>query len=193
MKNLTQDSLLSLEDYEQQREQIKTDVINHKKHRSVMIGEHIILLFEDFTTIRYQVQEMLRIEKITNKEDIIEELSAYTPLIPDGNNLKATMLIMYPDVIQRKQMLTKLNGIENEVWICADNLKRVFAIPDEDLERSNDKKTSAVHFLRFQFDNEYVKSIKTATKINIGTNHSEYEFSSELSDNISRSLLDDLD
>ena len=193
MKNLTQDSLLSLEDYEKQREQIKTDVINHKKHRSVMIGEHIILLFEDFTTIRYQVQEMLRIEKITNKEDIIEELSAYTPLIPDGNNLKATMLIMYPDVIQRKQMLTKLNGIENEVWICADNLKRVFAIPDEDLERSNDKKTSAVHFLRFQFDNEYVKSIKTATKINIGTNHSEYEFSSELSDNISRSLLDDLD
>ena len=193
MKNLTQDSLLSLEDYEKQREQIKTDVINHKKHRSVMIGEHIILLFEDFTTIRYQVQEMLRIEKITNKEDIIEELSAYTPLIPDGNNLKATMLIMYPDVIQRKQMLTKLNGIENEVWICADNLKRVFAIPDEDLERSNDKKTSAVHFLRFQFDNEYVKSIKTATKINIGTNHSEYEFSSELSNNISRSLLDDLD
>ena len=193
MKKLKQDSLLSLEDYEKQREQIKTDVINHKKHRSVMIGEHIILLFEDFTTIRYQVQEMLRIEKITNKEDIIEELSAYTPLIPDGNNLKATMLIMYPDVIQRKKMLTKLNGIEKEVWICADNLKRVFAIPDEDLERSNNKKTSAVHFLRFQFDNEYIKSIKTATKINIGTNHSEYEFSNELSDNISRSLLDDLD
>ena len=193
MKNLTHDSLLSLEDYEKQREQIKTDVINHKKHRSVMIGEHIILLFEDLMTIRYQVQEMLRIEKIFKEEDIQEELGAYTPLIPDGNNLKATMLIMYPNVSQRKQMLTKLNGIENEVWICVDNLKRVFAISDEDLERSNEKKTSAVHFLRFQFDDEYIKSIKTAKKISIGTNHSDYEFSTELSDNIIQSLLEDLD
>tara|TARA_B100000214_G_C23920256_1_gene605681 strand:- start:846 stop:1322 length:477 start_codon:yes stop_codon:yes gene_type:complete len=158
-----------------------------------MIGEHIILLFEDFKTIRYQVQEMLRIEKITKKEDVEDELGAYTPLIPDGNNLKATMLIMYPNVSQRKKMLTKLNGIENEVWICADNLKRVFAIADEDLERSNERKTSAVHFLRFQFDEEYIKSIKNAKNISIGTNHSDYEFSTELSDNIAESLLDDLD
>ena len=193
MKNLIHDSLLSLEDYEKQREQIKTDVINHKKHRSVMIGEHIILLFEDFLTIRYQVQEMLRIEKISKEEDIQQELAAYTPLIPDGNNLKATMLIMYPNVIQRKQMLTKLNGIENEVWICADNQKRVFAISDEDLDRSNDRKTSAVHFLRFQFNDEYIESIKTATKIEIGTSHSEYESSTKLSDSICRSLLNDLD
>ena len=193
MKKLTLDNLLSLEDYENQREQIKTDVINHKKHRSVMIGENIILLFEDLMTIRYQVQEMLRIEKIIKEKDIQEELGAYTPLIPDGNNLKATMLIMYPDVVQRKQMLTKLNGIENEVWICADNQKRVFAVSDEDLDRSNDKKTSAVHFLRFQFDDKYIKSIKTATKIDIGTSHSEYEFSTKLSDNVCRSLLDDLD
>jgi len=193
MKNLTHDSLLSLEDYEKQREQIKTDVINHKKHRSVMIGEHIILLFEDLMTIRYQVQEMLRIEKIFKEEDIQEELGAYTPLIPDGNNLKATMLIMYPDVLERKQMLTQLIGIENEIWICADNQKRLFAISDEDLNRSNDKKTSAVHFLRFQFDDEYIKSIKTATKIDIGTSHSKYEFSTKLSDKVCRSLLDDLD
>ena len=193
MKNLTHDSLLSLEDYEKQREQIKTDVINHKKHRSVMIGEHIILLFEDLMTIRYQVQEMLRIEKIFKEEDIQEELGAYTPLIPDGNNLKATMLIMYPDVLERKQMLTQLIGIENEIWICADNQKRLFAISDEDLNRSNDKKTSAVHFLRFQFDDEYIKSIKTATKIDIGTSHCEYEFSTKLSDKVCRSLLDDLD
>ena len=151
MKNLTHDNLLSLEDYEKQREQIKTDVIAHKKHRSVMVGDHILLLFEDVKTIHYQVQEMLRIEKITNQNDIQDEISAYIPLIPDGNNLKATMLIMYPDVMQRKQMLTKLNGVEKEVWICADNHKRVFAIPDEDLDRANDKKTSAVHFLRFQF------------------------------------------
>ena len=193
MANLTFDSLLSLKDYEKQREQIKTDVIKHKKHRSVMIGEHIILLFEDFKTIRYQVQEMLRIEKISQQEDVEDELSAYTPLIPDGNNLKATMLIMYPNVSQRKKMLTKLNGIENEVWICADNLKRVFAISDEDLERSNERKTSAVHFLRFQFDEEYIKSIKSAKKISIGINHLDYEFSTELSDNIAESLLDDLD
>ena len=193
MEILTFDSLLSLKDYEKQREKIKTDVIQHKKHRSVMIGEHIILLFEDFKTIRYQVQEMLRIEKITKQEDVEDELGAYTPLIPDGNNLKATMLIMYPNVSQRKKMLTKLNSIENEVWICADNLKRVFAISDEDLERSNERKTSAVHFLRFQFDEEYIKSIKSAKKISIGTNHSDYEFSTELSDNIAESLLDDLD
>ena len=193
MANLTFDSLLSLKDYEKQREKIKTDVIQHKKHRSVMIGEHIILLFEDFKTIRYQVQEMLRIEKISQQEDVEDELSAYTPLIPDGNNLKATMLIMYPNVSQRKKMLTKLNGIENEVWICADNLKRVFAISDEDLERSNERKTSAVHFLRFQFDEEYIESIKSAKKISIGINHLDYEFSTELSDNIAESLLDDLD
>ena len=193
MEILTFDSLLSLKDYEKQREKIKTDVIQHKKHRSVMIGEHIILLFEDFKTIRYQVQEMLRIEKITKQEDVEDELGAYTPLIPDGNNLKATMLIMYPNVSQRKKMLTKLNGIENEVWICADNLKRVFAISDEDLERSNERKTSAVHFLRFQFDEEYIKSIKSAKKISIGINHLDYEFSTELSDNIAESLLDDLD
>ena len=193
MEILTFDSLLSLKDYEKQREKIKTDVIQHKKHRSVMIGEHIILLFEDFKTIRYQVQEMLRIEKITKQEDVEDELGAYTPLIPDGNNLKATMLIMYPNVSQRKKMLTKLNSIENEVWICADNLKRVFAISDEDLERSNERKTSAVHFLRFQFDEEYIESIKSANKISIGTNHSDYEFSTELSDNIAESLLDDLD
>ena len=193
MEILTFDSLLSLKDYEKQREQIKTDVIKHKKHRSVRIGEHIILLFEDFKTIRYQVQEMLRIEKISQQEDVEDELSAYTPLIPDGNNLKATMLIMYPNVSQRKKMLTKLNGIENEVWICADNLKRVFAISDEDLERSNERKTSAVHFLRFQFDEEYIKSIKSAKKISIGINHLDYEFSTELSDNIAESLLDDLD
>ena len=135
----------------------------------------------------------LKIEKITKKEDVEDELGAYTPLIPDGNNLKATMLIMYPNVSQRKKMLTKLNGIENEVWICADNLKRVFAIADEDLERSNERKTSAVHFLRFQFDEEYIKSIKNAKNISIGTNHSDYEFSTELSDNIAESLLDDLD
>ncbi len=193
MKILTYNSLLSLKDYEKQREQIKTNAINHKKRRSVTIGENIILLFEDFTTIHYQVQEMLRIERITKKVDVQEELNAYNPLIPDGNNLKATMLIMYPNVIQRKQMLMKLNGIENEVWISANNHKRVFAISDEDLDRSNERKTSAVHFLRFQFDVKYIELLKTATKINIGISHSEYELCSELTDDITRSLMADFD
>ena len=193
MENLTHDNLLSLEDYEKQREQIKTDVIAHKKHRSVMVGDHILLLFEDIKTIHYQVQEMLRIEKITNQDDIQDEISAYIPLIPDGNNLKATMLIMYPDVVQRKQMLTKLNGVEKEVWICADNHKRVFAIPDEDLDRANDKKTSAVHFLRFQFDDAYIELIKAANEISFGTTHSDYEFITQLSDDVKRSLINDLD
>ena len=193
MENLTHDNLLSLEDYEKKREQIKTDVIAHKKHRSVMVGDHILLLFEDIKTIHYQVQEMLRIEKITNQDDIQDEISAYIPLIPDGNNLKATMLIMYPDVVQRKQMLTKLNGVEKEVWICADNHKRVFAIPDEDLDRANDKKTSAVHFLRFQFDDAYIKLIKSANEISFGTSHSDYEFITRLSDDVKRSLINDLD
>ena len=193
MKNLTHDNLLSLEDYEKQREQIKTDVIAHKKHRSVMVGDHILLLFEDVKTIHYQVQEMLRIEKITNQNDIQDEISAYIPLIPDGNDLKATMLIMYPDVMQRKQMLTKLNGVEKEVWICADNHKRVFAIPDEDLDRANDKKTSAVHFLRFQFDDAYIELIKAANEISFGTSHPDYEFITILSDDVKRSLINDLD
>ena len=193
MENLTHDNLLSLEDYEKQREQIKADVIAHKKHRSVMVGDHILLLFEDVKTIHYQVQEMLRIEKITNQNDIQDEISAYIPLIPDGNNLKATMLIMYPDVVQRKQMLTKLNGVEKEVWICADNHKRVFAIPDEDLDRANDKKTSAVHFLRFQFDDAYIELIKAANEISFGACHPDYEFITQLSDDVKRSLINDLD
>ena len=193
MENLTHDNLLSLEDYEKNENRLKQMSLHTKKHRSVMVGDHILLLFEDIKTIHYQVQEMLRIEKITNQEDIQDEISAYIPLIPDGNNLKATMLIMYPDVAQRKQMLTKLNGVEREVWICADTHKRVFAIPDEDLDRANDKKTSAVHFLRFQFDDAYIKLIKSANEISFGTSHSDYEFITRLSDDVKRSLINDLD
>ena len=187
------EDLLSLEDYDSQRDTIKKDLINHKKDRTINVGENIVLIFEDSKTIKYQVQEMLRIEKITNQNDIQDEISAYIPLIPDGNNLKATMLIMYPDVMQRKQMLTKLNGVEKEVWICADNHKRVFAIPDEDLDRANDKKTSAVHFLRFQFDDAYIELIKAANEISFGTSHPDYEFITILSDDVKRSLINDLD
>ena len=131
MRKLTTNDLLSLEDYDKQRETIKSNLINHKKNRAVSIGEHIVLLFEDFETIKYQVQEMLRIEKIFNEEEIQAEINAYQPLIPEGNNLKATMLIMYSDVNHRKIMLNKLNGIENNIWLTVDNSQKLYAIPSK--------------------------------------------------------------
>ena len=193
MKKLQYRDILSLDDYEIRRDSIKYKIIEHKKHRSVMIGDHILLLFEDYHTIRYQVQEMLRIEKIEKKSDILEELKAYTPLIPDGDNLKATMLIMYPDVSQRRIMLEKLNGIENEIWISTDGGKRLFANSDEDLERANDKKTSAVHFLRFQLNPECVYAIKNDEKLRIGSNHLSYDMSIIIDNRTLKSLREDLD
>tara|TARA_Y100001970_G_scaffold25545_1_gene30493 strand:+ start:2207 stop:2788 length:582 start_codon:yes stop_codon:yes gene_type:complete len=193
MKQLQYRDILSLDDYETRRDSIKYKIIEHKKHRSVMIGDHILLLFEDYYTISYQVQEMLRIEKIEKKSDILEELKAYTPLIPDGDNLKATMLIMYPDVSQRRIMLEKLNGIENEIWISTDGGKRLFANSDEDLERANDKKTSAVHFLRFQLNPECVYAIKNDGKLRIGSNHLSYDMSVIIDNRTLKSLREDLD
>ena len=193
MKKLQYRDILSLDDYETKRDSIKYKIIEHKKHRSVMIGDHILLLFEDYYTISYQVQEMLRIEKIEKKSDILEELKAYTPLIPDGDNLKATMLIMYPDLSQRRIMLEKLNGIENEIWISTDGGKRLFANSDEDLDRANDKKTSAVHFLRFQLNPECVYAIKNDGKLRIGSNHLSYDMSVIIDNRTLKSLREDLD
>ena len=149
MKKLLATDLLSLEEYDKSRQQIKSDLMLHKKNRSIKIGDNVLILFEDYETIKYQVQEMLRIEKIFKAKDIQEEISAYESLIPDGDNLKATMLIMYTDVNERKVMLNRLFDLENSIWLSIDNSKRIFAISDEDLERSRDEKTSAVHFLRF--------------------------------------------
>jgi len=193
MKKLHYRDILSLDDYEARRDSIKHKIIEHKKHRSVLIGDHILLLFEDYQTIRYQVQEMLRIEKIEKKSDILEELKAYTPLIPDGDNLKATMLIMYPDVSQRRIMLEKLNGIENEIWISTDSGKRIFANSDEDLERANDKKTSAVHFLRFQLNPDCIYAIKNDGKLCIGSNHLSYDMSIIIDNRTLKSLREDID
>ena len=167
-------NLLSLEEYDSERENLKKDVINHKKNRTVSIGDNIVLIFEDFKTIKYQVQEMLRIEKIFKKDEIQEEIDAYNPLIPDGTNLKATMLIMYPDVEVRRQMLLKLHDIENNIWISVGQ-KKVIAFADEDLDRSTDEKTSAVHFLRFQFTHDEVTEFLSSDKIVIGVNHKEYD------------------
>ena len=167
-------NLLSLEEYDSERENLKKDVINHKKNRTVSIGDNIVLIFEDFKTIKYQVQEMLRIEKIFKKNEIQEEIDAYNPLIPDGTNLKATMLIMYPDVEVRRQMLLKLHDIENNIWISIGQ-KKVIAFADEDLDRSTDEKTSAVHFLRFQFTHDEVTEFLSSDKIVVGVDHKEYD------------------
>ena len=183
-------NLLSLEEYDSERENLKKDVINHKKNRTVSIGDNIVLIFEDFKTIKYQVQEMLRIEKIFKKDEIQEEIDAYNPLIPDGTNLKATMLIMYPDVEVRRQMLFKLHDIENNIWISVGQ-KKVIAFADEDLDRSTDEKTSAVHFLRFQFTHDEVTEFLSSDKIVVGVNHKEYDKEVILDKSVKESLEKD--
>ena len=183
--------LLSLEEYDTHRESIKTELISHKKNRTVNIGENIVLIFEDFMTIKYQVQEMLRIEKIFNKKEIQEEIDAYNPLIPDGTNFKATMLIMYPDVEVRKQMLYKLHDIENNIWMSCGG-EKITAFADEDLDRSTDDKTSAVHFLRFQLAQNDIADFLSSSSISMGVKHPEYNLEVELDDAIRKSLINDL-
>tara|TARA_Y100000389_G_scaffold107667_1_gene104704 strand:- start:18665 stop:19246 length:582 start_codon:yes stop_codon:yes gene_type:complete len=193
MKELTNKNLLSLEDYEKGREQIKSDLLLHKKNRSIMIGENILLLFEDFDTIKYQVHEMLRIEKISKESDINEEISAYTSLIPDGDNLKATMLIMYPDIEERRVMLKKLHDLENSIYLCIDNSKRIFAVSDEDLERTRDEKTSAVHFLRFQLDSDSIEKFKSSDNIVFGATHDSYSSDIKIGSETKSALLNDFE
>ncbi|MDG2106235.1 MAG: DUF3501 family protein [Gammaproteobacteria bacterium] len=193
MKELTNKNLLSLEDYEKGREQIKSDLLLHKKNRSIMIGENILLLFEDFDTIKYQVHEMLRIEKISKESDINEEISAYTSLIPDGDNLKATMLIMYPDIEERRVMLKKLHDLENSIYLCIDNSKRIFAVSDEDLERTRDAKTSAVHFLRFQLDSDSIEKFKSSDNIVFGATHDSYSSDIKIGSETKSALLNDFE
>src|SRR5689334_25000190 len=147
---IKRDSLLSLEAYARERNAFRAKVMEHKKRRTVHLGEHITLQFEDELTIRYQVQEMLRIERIFEDDGIRHELDAYNPLVPDGSNWKATMLIEYPDAEERKRALARLKGIEDHIWVQVDGHERVGAIADEDLDRENEEKTSSVHFLRFE-------------------------------------------
>ena len=192
MKKLITSDLLSLEEYDKSREEIKQNLLLHKKNRSVKIGDNVLLLFEDYETIKYQVQEMLRIEKIFKENDIQDEIDAYQSLIPDGNNLKATMLIMYTDVNERKIMLNKLCDLENRVWISINNSKKIFAVSDEDLERSREEKTSAVHFLRFQLSDTDIKSFKEIDDIIIGIDHEEYNHEAKLQRDTASSLAKDL-
>lgn len=179
MKKLTRDDLMTLEEYAKQRPAFRAKVLDHKKPRKISLGEHATLYFEDRLTMQYQIQEMLRVERIFEEEGIIEELNAYNPLIPDGHNLKATFMIEYPDADERKQALEKLIGIEDKVWVKVDDFDKVYAIADEDLERENAEKTSSVHFLRFEFDKAMVASAKQGKPLAMGIDHPAYQVAIE--------------
>jgi hypothetical protein len=174
MSRITRESLLTLEAYAKARPDFRAKAIAHKKLRAVHVGDHLTLLFEDETTIRYQIQEMLRIEKTFEEAGIDDELEAYNPLVPDGTNFKATMLIEYEDVEQRKAALARLRGIESRVFVQVEGSPRVYAIADEDLPRENAEKTAAVHFLRFELAPEMIAALKYGVGLAIGVDHPAY-------------------
>jgi Protein of unknown function (DUF3501) len=171
---ITRESLLTLEAYSKERPAFRARVLEHKKPRSIHVGDHVTLLFEDELTIRYQIQEMLRIEKTFEEAGIQDELDVYNPLVPDGSNWKATMLVEYEDVEERKRMLARLRGIENRAWIRVEGEKPVYAIADEDLERANEEKTASVHFLRFELAPAMVSALKAGAALAIGIDHPQY-------------------
>ena len=190
---LKREDLMSLETYDEQRVDFRTRVIAHKKNRRVQLGDNVTLYFEDQLTMQYQIQEMLRIERIFDAEGIKEELDTYNPLIPDGSNWKATFMIEYIDENDRKAALAKMIGIEDKVWMQVDGHERVYAIADEDLERDNAEKTSAVHFMRFELTPNMVEAVKAGADIGAGIEHDAYNESiATLSDNIRDSLAVDL-
>ncbi|MFA5913468.1 MAG: DUF3501 family protein [Burkholderiales bacterium] len=172
---IARDSLLSLEAYARQRKEFRARVMAHKRDRTAHLGAHVTLIFEDELTIRYQVQEMLRIERTFEEQGIQDELDAYNPLIPDGRNFKATMMIEYADAEERKHALARLKGIEDRVWVQVEACSRVYAIADEDLERENEEKTSAVHFLRFELSEEMAKALKYGVGLALGVDHPNYQ------------------
>ncbi len=172
--SIARDSLLTLESYARQRAEFRARVLAHKRNRTVHIGDHVTLVFEDELTVRYQIQEMLRIERTFDEEGIRAELDAYTPLIPDGTNLKATMLIEFEDPEERRIALSHLKGIERAVYLQVVPLPKIFAIADEDLERENESKTSAVHFLRFEFEPTAVAALRQGASLAAGVEHAQY-------------------
>lgn len=171
---ITRDSLLTLEAYARQRAAMKAQVIPHRRLRSVCLGEHLMLQFEDETTIRYQIQEMLRVEKIFEEAGIQGELDAYLPLVPDGSNWKATMMLEYTDVEQRRLALGRLIGIEDRVYVQVSDYSRVYAVADEDLPRERADKTSSVHFLRFEFSPDMQTAVLAGASVRVGVDHPEY-------------------
>ena len=191
---IERDSLLSLEAYARQRKEFRAKVIAHKKDRTVHLGAHVTLLFEDELTVRYQVQEMLRIERTFEEQGIQDELDVYNPLMPEGRNLKATMMLEYADAEERKHALSKLKGIEDRVWVQVEGCPRVDAIADEDLERENDEKTSAVHFLRFELSADMTRALKCGVGLSMGVDHRNYQAElGAVSPGVRASLARDLD
>jgi Protein of unknown function (DUF3501) len=174
MKKLVETDLLSLERYSRERPEFRARVMAHKKNRKLNVGPNTMWLFEDRLTVQYQVQEMLRTERIFEAEGIAEELAAYNPLIPDGRNWKATLLIEFPDAEIRRVQLEKLRGVEDRCWVQVAGCRRLFAIADEDLERENEVKTSAVHFLRFELDEAMVAALKGGAALAMGIDHPNY-------------------
>ena len=179
MSKLSREDLMNLETYATERNEFRAKVLSHKKNRKVAIGDHCTLYFEDRLTIQYQIQEMLRIEKIFEADGIEEELAAYNPLIPDGGNWKATFMIEYTDVTERQVALEKMVRIEDKVWMQVVDFDRVFAIADEDMDRSDEGKTSAVHFMRFELSAEMVDAVKQGAAISSGIDHLAYTASVE--------------
>ena len=179
MNKLTRDDLYSLEKYAQARQEFRKRVLAHKKNRQVPVGPNATLYFEDALTVQYQIQEMLRIERIFEAEGIEDVLGAYNPMIPDGSNWKATFMVEFPEVDERRVQLARLIGIEDRVWVQVSGHDRVFAIADEDLERENAEKTSAVHFVRFELTPAMVAAVKAGAAISIGIDHENYRYAIE--------------
>ncbi len=193
MPFLSRADLWSLEEYAEERPQFRARVLEHKKHRQVALGEHARLYFEDELTIKYQVQEMLRIEKVFEAEGIREELEAYNPLIPDGSNWKATFMIEYEDPTERAERLAEMIGIEDKVWLQVGDCAPVYAIADEDLDRSNDVKTSSVHFLRFELGPDVIEAARRGEPISAGIDHQAYPIAAfTLDEAVRESLVGDL-
>jgi hypothetical protein len=190
--HITPENLMGLEAYSKYRKAHKADVMAHRRLRSVGLGEHITLQFESEMTIRYQIQEMLRIEKIFEEDGILQEIDAYAPLVPDGSNWKATMLIEYPDANERKRELARLIGVEDRMFVEVEGMARVVAIADEDLERENDEKTSAVHFVRFELSAAMVAAVKAGAGVKLGCDHTNYPAHMTMSPETLASLVADL-
>lgn len=193
MPRITRESLLSLEQYHRDRDAIRAEAIKRKSDRRVYLGDHVTLAFEDEVTLRYQIQEMLRIEKTFDDEGIEDELEAYNPLVPDGTNWKATMMIEYVDAEERAAKLVELKGIEDRLYVQVAGCDRVYAIADEDLERANETKTSAVHFVRFELSRSMIDAVKAGQSIAMGIDHAAYSVRiDEIAPETQGSLAEDL-
>jgi hypothetical protein len=191
MNPLTREELFSLEQYAEKRADFRAQVIEHKKNRRVDVGPNLSLYFEDRLTVQYQVQEMLRIERIFEADGIQDELDAYNPLIPDGSNLKCTAMLEFANVEERRRRLAELTGVENHVWLRVDGLEKVYAIANEDLDRSTDEKTSAVHFMRFELTPKMKIALTEGGTLSFGVDHDLYRYEVRLNEPTRQALLSD--